>query len=99
MTLLIHRRLFHRPIRLTSKPTDIFILLFIFAQLILGIVGIPVSLANADGSYMLVMAECARGIMTLQAGTAALLDGVPCLYKIPLVPGLSHFLLPTFPRP
>src|SRR3546814_697087 len=53
MTLLIHRRLFDRRIRLTSKPTDIFILLFIYAQLILGIVGIPVSLANADGSYML----------------------------------------------
>src|SRR3546814_8021635 len=77
MTLLIHRRLFDRRIRLTSKPTDIFILLFIYAQLILGIVGIPVSLANADGSYMLVMDEWARGIMNLQAGTADLLDGVP----------------------
>src|SRR3546814_16735043 len=32
MTLLIHRRLFDRRIRLTSKPTDIFILLFIYAQ-------------------------------------------------------------------
>src|SRR3546814_12107931 len=32
MTLLIHRRLFDRRIRLTSKPTDIFILLFIYAS-------------------------------------------------------------------
>src|SRR3546814_3504379 len=41
MTMLIHRRLFDARIRLTSKGTDIFILLFIFFQLILGIAGIP----------------------------------------------------------
>src|SRR3546814_3782284 len=80
------------------KPTDIFILLFIYAQLILGIVGIPVSLANADGSYMLVMAEWARGIMTLQAGTADLLDGVPWIYKIHLVACMSIFLITPFTR-
>src|SRR3546814_18390364 len=33
MTMLIHRRLFDARIRLTSKGTDIFILLFIFFQL------------------------------------------------------------------
>src|SRR3546814_2484886 len=98
MTLLIHRRLFDRRIRLTSKPTDIFILLFIYAQLILGIVGIPVSLANAYGSYMLVMAEWARGIMTIQAGTADRLDGVPWIYKIHLVAGMSTFLITPLTR-
>lgn len=98
MTLLIHRRLFDRRIRLTSKPTDIFILLFIYAQLVLGIVGIPVSLANSDGTYMLVMAEWARSIMTLQAGAADLLDGVPWIYKIHLVAGMTIFLLTPFTR-
>src|SRR3546814_4346880 len=98
MTLLIHRRLFDRRIRLTSKPTDIFILLFIYAQLILGIIGIPVSLANSDGTYMLVMAEWARSIMTLQSGAADLLDGVPWIYKIHLVAGMTIFLLTPFTR-
>src|SRR3546814_15302192 len=49
-------------------------------------------------SYMLVMAEWARGIMTLQAGTADLLDGVPWIYKIHLVAGMSIFLITPFTR-
>jgi nitrate reductase gamma subunit len=98
MSLLIYRRLFDRRIRLTSKPTDIFILLFIYAQLVLGIVGIPVSLANADGTYMLVMAEWARSIMTFRAGAADLLDGVPWIYKVHLVAGMTIFLLTPFTR-
>lgn len=98
MTMLIHRRLFDRRIRLTSKPTDIFILLFIYFQLILGIVGIPVSLANPDGSYMLVMAEWARNVLLFQGGSAELLAGVPWIYKIHIVAGMTLFLLTPFTR-
>src|SRR3546814_1207253 len=54
--------------------------------------------SDLDGSYMLVMAEWARGIMTLQAGTADLLDGVPWIYKIHLVAGMSIFLITPFTR-
>jgi nitrate reductase gamma subunit len=98
MTMLIHRRLFDDRIRLTSKPTDIFILLFIYAQLILGIVGIPVSLANSDGSYMLVMAEWAKNILTFQPGSPELLAGVPWIYKIHLAAGMTIFLITPFTR-
>jgi nitrate reductase gamma subunit len=98
MTMLIHRRLFDARIRLTSKPTDIFILLFIYFQLILGIVGIPVSLANADGTYMLVMAEWARNILLFQPGSPELLAGVPWIYKIHIVAGMTLFLLTPFTR-
>jgi nitrate reductase gamma subunit len=98
MTMLIHRRLFDSRIRLTSKPTDIFILLFIYFQLILGIVGIPVSLANADGTYMLVMAEWARNILLFQPGSAELLAGVPWIYKIHIAAGMTLFLLTPFTR-
>src|SRR3546814_10244945 len=96
MTMLIHRRLFDARIRLTSKGTDIFILLFIFFQLILGIAGIPVSLANADGSYMLVMSEWARNVLLFQGGSAELLAGVPWIYKIHIVAGMTLFLLTPF---
>ena len=57
MTLLIHRRLVDPRIRKTSKKTDIFILLFIYVQLIIGMVGIPYSVADPSGGHMLVMAE------------------------------------------
>ena len=69
--LLIHRRLFDPRIRQTSKPTDIFILLFIYFQLWLGIIGIYWSLHNLDGTYMLVLAEWSRAILLFQHPFAA----------------------------
>jgi len=98
MTMLIHRRLFDRRIRLTSKPTDIFILLFIYAQLILGIVGIPFSLADETGTNMLLMAEWARNVLLFRGGSAELLTTVPWIYKIHLVAGMTLFLLVPFTR-
>jgi nitrate reductase gamma subunit len=96
--LTIHRRLFDARIRLTSKPTDIFILLFIYAQLILGIVGIPWSIANLDGTYMLAMAEWSRSILLFRAGSAQLLAEVPWIYKVHIVAGMTLFLLVPFTR-
>jgi nitrate reductase gamma subunit len=98
MTMLIHRRLFDPRIRLTSKPTDIFILLFIYAQLILGILGIPVSLANSDGSHMQEMAEWAKNILTFQPGSPELLANIPWIYKIHLAAGMTIFLITPFTR-
>lgn len=98
MTMLIHRRLFDARIRRTSKPTDIFILVFIYFQLIIGIVGIPVSLMNAEGTYMLLMAEWARNILMFQPGSAQLLVSVPWIYKIHIVAGMTLFLLTPFTR-
>jgi nitrate reductase gamma subunit len=98
MTLLIHRRLFDARIRVTSKRTDIFILVFIYLQLILGIIGIPVSIANSNGTYMLVMAEWARNILLFQPGSAGLLAGVPWIYKIHIAAGMTLFLLTPFTR-
>jgi nitrate reductase gamma subunit len=98
MTLLIHRRLFDARIRLTSKKTDIFILLFIYVQLIVGMAGIPFSLRDPDGSNMLVMAEWARSILLFQAGAAHLLYTVPWIYKIHIVFGMTLFLLTPFTR-
>lgn len=95
---LIVRRLFNPRIRQTSKPTDIFILLFIYFQLWLGIIGIPHSVANHDGTYMFVLAEWCRSIMTFQPASAALLDNIPWVYKVHLVAGMTLFLLVPFTR-
>lgn len=98
ITMLIHRRLFDPRIRLTSKKTDIFILLFIYVQLIIGMAGIPFSLADPSGGHMLVMAEWARSILLFQAGAAHLLDEVPWIYKIHILFGMTLFLLTPFTR-
>lgn len=96
--LLIHRRLTDERIRRTSKPTDIFILLFIFFQLCLGIATIPISAENIDGSYMLVLAQWARDILLFQPGAADLVRDVPWVYKIHLVCGMTLFFLVPFTR-
>jgi nitrate reductase gamma subunit len=85
-------------IRLTSKRTDIFILLFLYVQLIIGMAGIPYSLADPSGGHMLVMAEWARNILSFQAGAAHLLEDVPWIYKIHIVFGMTLFLLTPFTR-
>ncbi|HET7347721.1 MAG TPA: respiratory nitrate reductase subunit gamma [Acidobacteriaceae bacterium] len=95
---LIVRRLFNPRIRLTSKPTDIFILLFIYFQLWLGIWGIPHSIHNSDGTYMLILAAWARSIVSFQPGAASLIENVPMIYKVHLVCGMTLFLLVPFTR-
>ena len=98
MTLLIHRRLFDVRIRRTSKKTDIFILLFLYVQLIIGMAGIPYSVADPSGGHMLVMAEWSRNVLLFQPGAAHLLDHVPWIYKIHIVFGMTLFLLTPFTR-
>src|SRR6266545_4781609 len=49
ITLLVHRRLFDARIRATSSFGDIAILLLLYAQLVLGLATIPVSLGHLDG--------------------------------------------------
>ncbi|WP_286789077.1 MULTISPECIES: respiratory nitrate reductase subunit gamma [unclassified Pseudomonas] len=96
--LLIHRRLTDARIRQTSKPTDIFILLFIFFQLCLGISTLPESSQNLDGTYMLVLAEWSRSILLFCPGSAQLVADVPWVYKLHLVCGMTLFLLVPFTR-
>src|SRR5690606_12808090 len=52
LTLLVHRRLFDSRIRKTSSFGDIAILLLLYAQLILGLGTIVVSLGHLDGEEM-----------------------------------------------
>jgi len=97
-TMLIYRRISESRIYVTSKPTDLFIILFIYVQLIIGIAGIPVSYQNIDGSYMLLLAEWSRSILSFQPGSAALLENVPWIYKIHLIFGMTLFLITPFTR-
>lgn len=98
MTLLVHRRLFDARIRNTSSPSDIFILLLLYVQLILGLATIPFSLQHADGSTMLLLADWAQRIVTFRPGAAAAVSGVAWVYKLHIFLGLTMFLVFPFTR-
>src|SRR5690606_15320970 len=53
LTVLIKRRLGNPRIRATSNTMDIVILLLLYAQLILGLLSITISLGHMDGAEML----------------------------------------------
>ncbi|MBE2293881.1 MAG: respiratory nitrate reductase subunit gamma, partial [Phycisphaerales bacterium] len=60
LTLLVRRRLGNPRVRATSSRMDIVILLMLYAQLILGLATIPVSLMHLDGHDMLLLMKWAH---------------------------------------
>jgi len=97
LTLLIHRRISDPRIRLTSHRTDLFILIILWVQLVLGLITLPFSLSHSDGSAMLQLAEWAQRIVTFRP-EHTVLYGLNWPYKIHLVLGMTIFLLFPFSR-
>jgi nitrate reductase gamma subunit len=98
LTLLLHRRLFDARIRLTSRRTDIAILLILWIQLCLGLATLPFSFAHrADASAMLVLADWAQRIVTFRPDASGLV-GIEWPFKLHLVLGMTIFLLFPFSR-
>lgn len=98
MTILVHRRLANARVRANSSRMDIFILLLLYLQLILGLATIPVSAGHPDGAVMLQLADWAQHIVLFQAGAAAFVADVHWLYKAHLFLGLTMFLVFPFTR-
>jgi nitrate reductase gamma subunit len=98
ITLLVHRRLFDARIRKTSSFGDIAILLMLYAQLILGLLTISVSLQHLDGHEMVKFMAWAQGILTLQPGVADLVADANPIFKAHLVLGMTIFLVFPFTR-
>jgi len=98
ITLLVHRRLFDARVRTTSSFSDIAILLLLYAQLILGLATIPVSLGHLDGHEMVKFMTWAQGILTLQAGMSTLVADAHPIFKLHLFLGMTIFLVFPFTR-
>ena len=98
MTILIHRRLTDPRVRANSSRMDIFILLLLYVQLLLGLLTIPLSLFHLDGANMVVMATWAQHIVTFRAGAADFLSGVGFIYKLHIFLGLTLFMVFPFSR-
>jgi nitrate reductase gamma subunit len=98
ISMLLHRRLSDPRIRVTSKPMDIIILLWIFVTLLLGLTSIYFSLQHQDGGVMLLLGQWAQHIVTFRSGAAGALFAVPLIYKIHLLFGMTLFVLFPFTR-
>ena len=96
--LLLQRRLSDPRIRKTCTGMDIFILVWIFVTLALGLLTIPVSAGHMDGSVMILLANWAQSIVTFQPGAAEYLATVSWAYKIHLLFGMTLFVLFPFTR-
>jgi len=98
IALLTHRRLSDHRIRATSSFGDIAILLLLFAQLLLGLATIPVSLGHLDGHAMVKFMEWAQGILLLRADAWALVADAHPIFKAHLLLGMTIFLVFPFTR-
>jgi nitrate reductase gamma subunit len=98
IALLTHRRLFDARIRATSSFGDTAILLILFAQLLLGLATIPVSMQHLDGYEMTKFMEWAQRIWTFRAGAADLVADAHPIFKAHLTLGLTIFLVFPFTR-
>jgi nitrate reductase gamma subunit len=98
LTILLHRRLSEPRIRATSKFSDIFILLLLWLQLLLGLATIPLSAQHLDGSMMMRLAEWGQRIVTFRGGAVELLEGAGWIFKTHLFLGMTIFLVFPFTR-
>ena len=98
LSLLLHRRLSEPRIRVTSKPSDILILVLLWLQLLLGLATIPLSAQHLDGSMMVRLAEWGQRIVTFRGGAVELLEGAGWIFKMHLFLGMSIFFIFPFTR-
>jgi nitrate reductase gamma subunit len=98
IALLAHRRLFDVRIRATSSFSDIAILLILFAQLLLGLATIPVSLGHLVGHEMVKLMNWAQGILLLRSDAWMLVADTHLIFKAHLFLGMTIFLLFPFTR-
>jgi len=97
-SLLLHRRLFDARIRSTTSFADLAILLLLYAQLLLGLGTIAVSMNHLDGHEMVTFMSWAQGIFTLQGDASQHIAHAHWLFKMHIFLGLTIFLVFPFTR-
>jgi nitrate reductase gamma subunit len=98
LSILVHRRLSDPRIRLNSRKWDVAVLAMLWLQLALGLLTVPLSAFHMDGALFLTLTDYVKGIVMLDGGAAALLIGVPLVYKLHILLGFSIFLISPFTR-
>mgnify|MGYP003666847634 CR=1 FL=1 len=85
-------------IRATSSFWDVAILLLLIAQLALGLLSVPLSLATYEEGEVLKFMAWAQGIFTFRPDAAEQIAEVALIYKLHIVLGLTIFLVFPFTR-
>ncbi len=99
LVMLINRRLNNPRVRATSKMSDIFILLMLLVQLVLGLLTIFASMSHLDGSVMIMLGNWAQNMVMLQGfEAAAAIAPVGIIYKLHVFVGLTMILVFPFTR-
>lgn len=99
LVMLILRRTQDPRIRNTGARSDLILLLLLLAQLVLGLCTIVASTQHLDGSVMVMLANWAQSIVTLQgAAAAAAIEPVGIIYKLHVLLGMTLILLVPFTR-
>jgi len=99
LIMLINRRLNNPRVRANSRTSDIVILFMLLIQLVLGLLTIFASSHHLDGSVMIMLADWAQSIVTLQGLQAAQsIEPVGLIYKLHVFFGLTLLLVFPFTR-
>lgn len=99
LLMLIKRRWSNDRVRASSSTSDMMILLVLLAQLVLGLMTIVASTSHMDGSVMVMLADWAQSVVTLQPVAAATsIAPVGLVYKLHVFLGLTLFVLFPFTR-
>lgn len=99
LTLLIYRRISNSRIFLTSDKTDIFVLILLYTQLLLGLFSIYVSYQHIDNpSIMIALANWVQGILCFTPDSYNLIIHEHWLFKLHLVLGMTILLVFPFTR-
>jgi nitrate reductase gamma subunit len=98
LTILVARRLIDPRIRLNSRKWDIAVVLMLWLQLALGLLTVPLSAFHMDGALFETLTTYVKGVVTFDAGAAALMAGVPLVYKLHILLGFTIFLISPFTR-
>jgi len=96
--ILMRRRFTDARIRATSTRMDMVILVLLMAQLVLGLLTLPISLFHLDGSNMLLLAEWAQRIVTFRGDAPDYVANVSFIFKLHLFLGMTIFLVFPFSR-
>ncbi len=98
LLLLIHRRWAEIRLSHNSNPSDWVTLLWILLVLVVGIASIFTSVHHSDGAVMIQLGEWAQRIVTFRGGAVGALAGVPAVYRLHMVLGMTLFVIFPFTR-
>lgn len=99
-TVLWARRMFNPRIRATSRTTDVFVISWLMATLVLGLITIPFSIGHAnhgDAAVMLALAEWVKSVLLLNP-QPELLENVDPIFRAHIFFGMTVFLIFPFTR-